>query len=139
LLEDVIAQHDAIKHVRLLRLLVWKSAAMREREREKGGFRDGVGVWSGDGWGDDDARSVATVVLHYLERVDEEDKEQMAKQMLVVRFRWPSSTGRVRSISAYQGQKQQTLSDLCIPASHFPNQHIRNNMHTPFTTSTPQC
>jgi len=91
------------------------------------------------GWGgDDDARSVATVVLHYLERVDEEDKEQMAKQMLVVPFRWPSSTGCVRSISAYQGQKQQTLSDLRILASHFSNQHIRTNMHMPYMTSIPQ-
>ena len=35
------------------------------------------------GGGDDDGRSVATVVLHYLERVDEEDKEQMAKQYRV--------------------------------------------------------
>ena len=30
---------------------MWKSAAMREMEREKGGFRDGVGVSSGDGGG----------------------------------------------------------------------------------------
>ena len=41
---------------------------------------------------DDDTRSVVTVVLHELERVDEEDKEHLAKQMLVVPFRWPSST-----------------------------------------------
>ena len=35
---------------------------------------------------DDDTRSVVTVVLHELERVDEEDKEHLAKQMLVVPF-----------------------------------------------------
>ena len=30
---------------------MWESAVMREMELEKGGFRDGVGVWSGDGGG----------------------------------------------------------------------------------------
>jgi hypothetical protein len=89
---------------------------MREREREKGGFREGVGAWSGYG-GDDDARSVVTVVLHYLERVDEEDKEQMAKQMLVVPFRWPSSTACVHSINPVRS----TYPGLSLPQPAYQN------------------
>ena len=106
---------------------MWKSAAMREWEWEKGGFRDGVGVWSGDGGGMM-MRGVLRRSCCIIWR----------GSMRRIRSRWPSSTGCIRSISAYQGQKQQTLSDLRILASHFPNQHIRTNMNTPFTTFTPQ-
>jgi len=36
------------------------------------------------------------------------------------------------------GSKPPTLPDLSIPASHYPNWHIRTNMHTPSTTPTPK-
>jgi hypothetical protein len=51
--------------------LVEKSAAMRDREREQGGLRAGVGVWSGGGEDDEDARTICTIVPHDLESVEE--------------------------------------------------------------------
>ena len=48
-----------------------KSAAMRDGEREEGGFRAGVGIWSGGGEDDDDARRICTIVPHELESVEE--------------------------------------------------------------------
>jgi len=67
--------HVAIKReVGLLRLLVEKSAAMRDREREEGG------AGGGGGEDDDDARGIYMIVLNELESIREEDKEQMVRQ-----------------------------------------------------------
>jgi hypothetical protein len=49
-----------------------------ERDREdNNGFYGGSGVGSED---DDDARSIRTILPHWLERVDQEDEEQFIKQ-----------------------------------------------------------
>jgi hypothetical protein len=79
-LEGVIAENDAIRReVGLLRQLVEKSGTARDGEREEEDFGSVAGV-GGGGSDDDDARSICTIILHELERVEEEDGEQMARQ-----------------------------------------------------------
>jgi hypothetical protein len=85
-LEGVISEHDTIKRqIRLLRQLVEKSThQQRDWDQEQEGFSgaaaDGGGGAAGDGADDDDARSIRTIVPHELERVEEEDEEQIARQ-----------------------------------------------------------
>jgi hypothetical protein len=69
-LETLFAEHDVIKcEVGMLRQLVEK------RDREHGDF-DAAGVTLDD----DDARSIRTIVPRELERVEEEDEDQITKQ-----------------------------------------------------------
>jgi hypothetical protein len=76
-MEGVIAEQDAImREVGLLRQLVEKSAAVRDGEREEGGFDAGVSVGGVGGEDDDDMRSLCTTVPH---GVEEDDEEQIAK------------------------------------------------------------
>jgi hypothetical protein len=63
-LEGVIAEHDAIK--REVELL--KQLDARNSEEEQFGA------------GNDDARSIRTIVRHELKRVEEEDEDQIEKQ-----------------------------------------------------------
>jgi hypothetical protein len=78
------AEHYVIKReVGVLRLLVEKTTAATAaagRSEGKGGSDFGTGR----DYDDDDTRSVATIVPHELERVEEEDAEQMAKQELLL-------------------------------------------------------
>jgi hypothetical protein len=78
-LEGVVAEHNTIKcQVELLRQLVEKSGTTRDGEQEVNDFGGGVG--SGGGSDDDAARSICTIVPRELERVKEEDMEQIAGQ-----------------------------------------------------------
>ncbi|KAF5378090.1 hypothetical protein D9615_007607 [Tricholomella constricta] len=93
-LEGVLAEQEAIKReVRALREImetkrrkieIEDEHRAREREQEpRGGFdeeEDEDATAHDDDDDDDDSRSIATVVPHELERVEEEDEEQLAAE-----------------------------------------------------------
>lgn len=51
-----------------------------------------------------------------------------------LKFQWPGSTERTRSVSPSQAKSP----DLCIPTTHYPNQHIIPDPYTPSMTTALQ-
>ncbi|TFY51716.1 hypothetical protein EVJ58_g10421 [Rhodofomes roseus] len=97
MLEDMLAEQDAMKReVNTMRKLieerreveVLRSLSVRNWRRDQG---------SDDHYTSDDneARSINTIVPHELERVDEEDEEQLAAEEDVERRRRPDKDTRV--------------------------------------------
>ncbi|GLB42942.1 putative cell cycle arrest in response to pheromone-related protein [Lyophyllum shimeji] len=91
-LEGVLAEQEAIKReIRALREMMEtkrreieleddRRAREREQEQEPRGGFDEEDEEEGSTHDDDDARSISTVVPHELERVEEEDEEQLAAE-----------------------------------------------------------
>lgn len=114
-LEGVLAEQETMKReVKTLREMV--ESRRREMEMEdthkshpedlRGGFDSEDEGESGHGDDDDDARSINTVVPHELERVDEEDEEQLAEEER--RHREHEEAEREEEHEALERERQHT-------------------------------
>ena len=115
-LDSLIAEHDGFKHdVDLIKVF------MEERKREAQAREQHQNEEFSSG--DDDTRSVATVVPHELERVDEEDEEAAAEHE--DRRRSSREVGRPRTPEPSLTEFDDDDHHRSKPSSHIPDDIIR--------------
>lgn len=137
-----MAEHEAIKHEvgamrdmmeerkREMELFRIRSQSPNDLRRHHSRIDDGMEEESSD---DDDARSVATLVLHELERVEEEDEEQIAAEEEEERRRRTDEFDRPRTPepTGMGMHEDDDEHDQGSPESSIESSHLRPLSPTP--------